>query len=114
MEIPKTLWLKNHMPADRFQKCMFFESVSSQHTPESCSDSRSLTDYLTYRASDSLARSTCSLACKCSFVPLGAKMVHESDGGKEEISTTGWQATFFNSIGKLQPSFGTSSSDQSY
>jgi hypothetical protein len=25
MEIPKTLWLKKHMPAERFKECMFFE-----------------------------------------------------------------------------------------
>lgn len=25
MQIPKTLWLKNHMPADRFAQCQFFD-----------------------------------------------------------------------------------------
>ncbi|ORY31026.1 hypothetical protein BCR39DRAFT_527906 [Naematelia encephala] len=83
MEIPKTLWLKKHMAQDRFKDCMFFD----------------LPDYLTYRATTSLARSTCSLACKCSFVPRGATMTHACDGGKEEVSTTGWQPRFFDKIG---------------
>ncbi|WVR09762.1 hypothetical protein IAU60_006838 [Kwoniella sp. DSM 27419] len=83
MEIPKTLWLSKHMPQDRFKKCMFFD----------------LPDWLTYNATTSLARSTCSLACKCSYVPPGATMVHECDGGKEEVSKEGWSARFFNKIG---------------
>ncbi|RSH92181.1 hypothetical protein EHS25_008596 [Saitozyma podzolica] len=83
MEIPKTLWLKKHMPAERFKRCMLFD----------------LPDYLTYRATSSLARSTCSLACKCSYVPPGTKMIHKCDGGVEEISTDGWSARFFNKIG---------------
>lgn len=60
----------------------------------------SLPDYLTYRATQSAARSNCSLACKCSFVPPGATMVHDCDGGKEEVSKDGWSARFFNKIGK--------------
>lgn len=72
MEIPKVLWLKNHMPAEVFQKCMFFD----------------LPDYLTYRATGSLARSNCSLVCKCSYVPPGV------DG-----SELGWQPDFFKQIG---------------
>ncbi|PWY98462.1 Pentulose kinase [Testicularia cyperi] len=72
MEIPKVLWLKKHMPADVFAKCMFFD----------------LPDYLTYRATGSLARSNCSLVCKCSYVPPGV------DG-----SELGWQPEFFKQIG---------------
>ncbi|CAD6564629.1 MAG: hypothetical protein TREMPRED_000040 [Tremellales sp. Tagirdzhanova-0007] len=83
MEIPKTLWLSKHMPQDRFKNCMFFD----------------LPDYLTYRATASLARSNCSLACKCSFVPPGATMTHECDGGKAEVSKDGWSARFFEKIG---------------
>ncbi|KAK4688037.1 D-ribulokinase, partial [Tremellales sp. Uapishka_1] len=83
MEIPKTLWLKKHMAAEKFKNCMFFD----------------LPDYLTYRATTSLARSTCSLACKCSYVPPGTTMVHDCDGGKEEVSTTGWSGRFFEKIG---------------
>lgn len=72
MEIPKVLWLKRHMPADVFSKCMFFD----------------LPDYLTYRATGSLARSNCSLVCKCSYVPPGV-------AGSE----LGWQPDFFKTIG---------------
>ncbi len=72
MEIPKILWLKKHMPAKLFQQCMFFD----------------LPDYLTYRATGSLARSNCSLVCKCSYIPPGV------DG-----SELGWQPDFFEQIG---------------
>ncbi|WWC59468.1 uncharacterized protein I303_102024 [Kwoniella dejecticola CBS 10117] len=86
MEIPKTLWLSKHMNEEKFKNSMFFD----------------LPDWLTYNATASLARSACSLTCKCSFVPPGAKMVHECDGGKEEISQDGWSARFFNKIGLEQ------------
>lgn len=72
MEIPKVLWLKKHMPAAVFSSCMFFD----------------LPDYLTYKATGSLARSNCSLVCKCSYVPPGV------DG-----SELGWQPDFFKTIG---------------
>ncbi|KAL0949196.1 hypothetical protein HGRIS_009274 [Hohenbuehelia grisea] len=67
MEVPKVLWLKNHMPAARFAPCQFFD----------------LPDFLTFRATNDTARSTCSLACKCSYVP----------------SAEGWQTDFFEKIG---------------
>lgn len=53
MEIPKVLWLKKHMPSNRFKSCQFFD----------------LPDYLTYRATSSEQRSACSLVCKCSYLP---------------------------------------------
>jgi ribulose kinase len=53
MEIPKVLWLKEHMKPELFSRCLFFD----------------LPDYLTFRATGSNRRSFCSLACKCSFVP---------------------------------------------
>lgn len=65
----------------------------------------SLPDYLTYRATTSLARSTCSLACKCSYVPPGTKMIHKCDNNLEEISTDGWSARFFNKIGACSSEF---------
>lgn len=46
-----------------------------------------LPDYLTYRATSDLARSNCSLACKCSYVPP------EIEGSK------GWNAELFETIG---------------
>ncbi|BGP31454.1 hypothetical protein JCM10296v2_003218 [Rhodotorula toruloides] len=71
MEIPKMLWLKNHMPSSLFTSCMFFD----------------LPDWLTYRATGDLARSNCSLGCKCSYVPPGVE-------GSE-----GWNREFFEQIG---------------
>ncbi|EIN10230.1 Pentulose kinase [Punctularia strigosozonata HHB-11173 SS5] len=56
MEIPKVLWLKNHMRPDLFKRCQFFD----------------LPDFLTYRATSDNARSYCSLTCKCSYVPSEA------------------------------------------
>jgi len=66
MEIPKVLWLKKHMNPELFSRCQFFD----------------LPDYLTYRATGLNTRSTCSLTCKCSYVP-----------------NLGWQDDFFNKIG---------------
>ncbi|GAA5977753.1 hypothetical protein JCM11641_001398 [Rhodosporidiobolus odoratus] len=71
MEVPKMLWLKNNMPASLFSQLMFFD----------------LPDWLSYRATDDLARSNCSLACKCSYVPPGV------EGSK------GWNDEFFEEIG---------------
>jgi ribulose kinase len=62
------LWLKKHMPSDLFQTSCFFD----------------LPDFLTYLATGSLARSNCSLACKCSYVPPG---VEGSDGWNEQFLT---------------------------
>lgn len=73
MEIPKVLWLKNHMSQEKFKESMFFD----------------LPDWLTYKATGSLARSNCSLACKCSFVPPG------EDG----VGGQGWNDEFFRDIG---------------
>ncbi|KAK0206076.1 FGGY family of carbohydrate kinase [Desarmillaria ectypa] len=53
MEIPKVLWLKNHMDTALFSRCQFFD----------------LPDFLTYRATADSTRSCCSVTCKCSFVP---------------------------------------------
>lgn len=66
MELPKILWLKNRMNPKHFSRCQFFD----------------LPDYLTYRATGSIVRSCCSLACKYSYVP-GA----------------GWDGDFFEKIG---------------
>ncbi|KAI0699834.1 Pentulose kinase [Cytidiella melzeri] len=66
MEIPKTLWLKRRMKPELFARCQFFD----------------LPDFLTYRATGNNLRSTCSLTCKCSYVP-----------------NSGWQPDFFHKIG---------------
>ncbi|KAH9894101.1 Pentulose kinase [Cubamyces lactineus] len=67
MEIPKTLWLKRHMKPELFKRCQFFD----------------LPDFLTYRATGFNRRSCCSVACKCSYVPIKG----------------GWQPEFFQKIG---------------
>ncbi|KAJ7229081.1 hypothetical protein GGX14DRAFT_692885 [Mycena pura] len=53
MEVPKILWLKQHMDPSRFAASQFFD----------------LPDFLTYRATGARTRSCCSLTCKCSFLP---------------------------------------------
>ena len=66
MELPKILWLKNNMKPSLFSKCQFF----------------SLPDFLTYRATNNVSRSTCSLTC-C----------------KTSYSPSGWHDEFFHQIG---------------
>ncbi|MGY8707789.1 FGGY-family carbohydrate kinase [Bradyrhizobium sp. 18BD] len=68
MEMPKLLWLKRHMRASFDAAGHFFD----------------LADYLTWRATGSLQRSTCTVTCKWNY------LAH--DGG-------GWSAPFFKRIG---------------
>lgn len=70
MEIPKSLWLKENMPAEKW------DAIGSL---------MDLPDFLTYRATGSFARSTCSLTCKCSFLPNGVG--------------EGWDKSYFEAIG---------------
>ncbi|TQS34408.1 hypothetical protein Golomagni_05210 [Golovinomyces magnicellulatus] len=72
MEIPKILWLKNHMPADLFDRCKFYD----------------LADALTHIATGNESRSFCSTVCKQGFLPVGV------DG-----SVKGWQEDFYKEIG---------------
>lgn len=72
MEIPKVLWLKNHMPAELFDRCKFYD----------------LADALTHIATGNESRSYCSTVCKQGFVPVGV------DG-----SVKGWQEDFYEKIG---------------
>ncbi|KAH6896410.1 ribitol kinase [Coprinopsis sp. MPI-PUGE-AT-0042] len=108
MEIPKILWLKNHMPPSQFSKCQFFD----------------LPDFLTYSATGGdKSRSHCSLACKCSYVVgvdgtvkrrsgsppssdaafggrgQGATNEAEGEGGKGGGRESGWDDEFFKTIG---------------
>lgn len=71
MEIPKVLWLKKNMPAEKFKDCKFYDLV----------------DALTLLASGKETRSFCSAVCKQGYVPVGV------DG-----SVKGWQEDFLNSI----------------
>jgi D-ribulokinase len=52
MEIPKLLWLKQHLPSTYRSAGHFFD----------------LADYLSFRATGSTARSICTLACKWNFL----------------------------------------------
>ncbi len=67
MEMPKLLWLKRHMPANFAAAGHFFD----------------LADYLTWRATGSLQRSSCTVTCKWNY--------QAHDGG--------WSAPFFQRIG---------------
>lgn len=70
MEIPKTLWLKENLPSEKWN--------SIGHLMD-------LPDFLTYKATGSTARSTCSLTCKCSYLP---RLVGQS-----------WDPDYFKTIG---------------
>lgn len=72
MEIPKVLWLKNHMPKELFDKCKFYD----------------LGDALTHIATGNEKRSFCSVVCKQGYVPVGV------DG-----SVKGWQEDFLSEVG---------------
>ncbi|KAI8060432.1 hypothetical protein BC940DRAFT_263770 [Gongronella butleri] len=72
MEIPKTLWLKENLPAAKWDEI--------GHLMD-------LPDYLTFRATGSLHRSTCSLICKCSYSPT------------TDAAIRGWDASYFEQIG---------------
>jgi nuclear pore complex protein Nup93 len=72
MEMPKVLWLKNHMPAELFRRCKFYD----------------LADALTHLATGGETRSFCSAVCKQGYVPVGV------DG-----SVKGWQEDFYSAIG---------------
>ena len=75
MEIPKILWLKNHLPPEKFSKCKFYD----------------LPDFLTHRATAfDESRSYCSLVCKLAYVPEGA------ESSRFEV---GWQRDFLGKIG---------------
>jgi D-ribulokinase len=67
METPKLLWLREHRPAVFDAAWQFFD----------------LTDFLTWRATGDLSRSTCTVTCKWTY------LAHEQR----------WDASYFRSIG---------------
>jgi D-ribulokinase len=67
MEIPKLLWLKRHLPSSYTKAGHFFD----------------LADYLSFRATESTARSICTLACKWNY------LAHEAR----------WSGSYFERIG---------------
>ena len=75
MEIPKILWLKNHLRPEKFRQCKFYD----------------LPDFLTHRATAfSECRSYCSMVCKLAYVPEAV------ESSKFEM---GWQRDFLQKIG---------------
>ena len=68
MQVPKLMWLKRHLPRSWDSAGYFFD----------------LTDFLTFRASGSSARSQGTLTCKWTY------LAHEDDG---------WQRDFFEAVG---------------
>ncbi|KAJ6068944.1 hypothetical protein N7499_010831 [Penicillium canescens] len=72
MEIPKILWLKNHMPEETFAKSKFYDLV----------------DALTHIATGGEARGFSSMVCKQGYLPRGV-----------EGSEKGWQEDFLQEIG---------------
>ncbi|KAI8086815.1 uncharacterized protein B0P05DRAFT_465856 [Gilbertella persicaria] len=70
METPKTLWLKETLPAEKWDHI--------GHLMD-------LPDFLTWRATGSTTRSTCSLTCKYSYLP--------------RLVGQGWEPSFFEEIG---------------
>ena len=67
MEIPKLLWLKRHLPSTYHAAGHFFD----------------LADYLSFRATGSTARSTCTVTCKWNF------LAHEQR----------WSGSYFERVG---------------
>jgi D-ribulokinase len=67
MEIPKLLWLKRHLPSTYHAAGHFFD----------------LADYLSFRATGSRARSTCTVTCKWNF------LAHEQR----------WSGSYFERVG---------------
>ncbi|MFN7026943.1 MAG: FGGY-family carbohydrate kinase, partial [Pseudorhizobium sp.] len=67
METPKLLWLKENLPAVYSSAANFFD----------------LTDFLTWKATGSLARSSCTVTCKWTY------LAHE----------TRWDESYFRNIG---------------
>ncbi len=68
MQVPKLMWLKRNLPETWERAGHLFD----------------LADFLTYKASGSLARSQCTLTCKWTF------LAHEPEG---------WRRDFFETVG---------------
>lgn len=91
MEIPKILWLKKHMAANKFARCQFFDLPDYCEYFSPLPTRKYLMDLfyatVTYKATTSPARSNCSLVCKTSYVPPGVK------------NSNGFDRSFLSQIG---------------
>lgn len=67
MEVPKLMWLKQHLPQSWARAGLLFD----------------LSDFLSWKATGSLARSQCTLACKWTYLPYA----------------NGWQPDFLAQVG---------------
>ena len=88
MQIPKLLWLKQNLPTTWQRAAHFFD----------------LPDFLTWRATDSLSRSLCSLVCKWTYDGQNRNWNHKflNAVGLNEFIADG-----FNRIGKTVKSLGS-------
>ena len=76
------------MPADLFSRCMFFD-LPDYRMFCICWLFTAVDDFsVSYMITGSMARSSCSLVCKCSYIPPGATPAAQ-----------GWNAEFFRMIG---------------
>jgi len=79
METPKLLWLKEHLPATWRDAGHFLD----------------LADYLTFRATGSLARSTCTLTCKWTY------LAHEKRWSRRYFERIGLADLLANDCAKI-------------
>ncbi|KAG0240720.1 hypothetical protein BGW41_006717 [Actinomortierella wolfii] len=80
MELPKTLWLKDNMPEEKWKTVgRLFD----------------LPDYLTFRACGEAFPSRCSVVCKWCY---SAKQDDQAEGARAEAKS-GWPADFLTQIG---------------
>jgi FGGY-family pentulose kinase/HAD superfamily hydrolase (TIGR01509 family) len=61
MQLPKLMWLKRHLPQSWARTGLLFD----------------LSDFLTWKASGSLARSQCTLTCKWTYLPHAGGWQHD-------------------------------------
>src|SRR5258708_18150158 len=80
METPKLLWLKEHLPATWRDAGHFLD----------------LADYLTFRATGSLARSTCTLTCKWTY------LAHEKRWSRRYFERIGLAGLLANDCAKIR------------
>ena len=84
MQMPKLLWLKNHLPDSFLNASDFFD----------------LPDFLTYRATGSKIRSLCSLTCKWTY-QRNPKLSHENGWDKDFLLAIGLDDLYQDNASKI-------------